>query len=32
MKAIDHLNRYVSNVGKFIDFYIDYIHDKNKKM
>lgn len=25
MKAIDHLNRYVSNVDKFIDFYIDVL-------
>lgn len=25
MKAIDHLNRYVSNIDKFIDFYIDVL-------
>ena len=25
MRAVDHLNRYVSNIDKFIDFYIDVL-------
>ncbi|MBU5256103.1 hypothetical protein [Tissierella praeacuta] len=25
MRVVDHLNRYVSNIDKFIDFYIDVL-------
>ncbi|WP_313757840.1 VOC family protein [Tissierella sp.] len=28
MRAVNHLNRYVSNIDKFIDFYIDVLDYK----